>query len=97
MYIDFTGQKLTWINGMFLRPWKVEVFVAILGCNQLTYVEAVANQKKEDLIRACENSLIYLREYLWLLCPITWATVTKGSKYEAVLNGVPSPALPFTR
>ena len=34
----------------------VEVFVAILPCSQLTYVEAVMSQKKEDFIHACENA-----------------------------------------
>jgi len=50
MYIDFTGSKLQ------LTPSEdavhdVEVFVAILGCSQLTYVEAVESQRKEDLIK----------------------------------------------
>ncbi|MBK6643518.1 MAG: transposase [Bacteroidetes bacterium] len=35
----------------------MEVFVAILGAGQLTYVEAVESQEMEDFIRCCENAL----------------------------------------
>lgn len=86
MYIDFTGQKLhlTATDGTVK---DVEVFVAILGCSQLTYVEAVFSQKKEDLIRACENALRYFEGVPLVIVPDNLkAAVTKGSKYEAVLN-----------
>lgn len=86
MYIDFTGQKLQLDNPDGSKS-EVEVFVAILGCSQLTYVEAVDSQKKEDLIRACENSLIYFEGAPLVVVPDNLrAAVTKGSKYEAVLN-----------
>lgn len=86
MYIDFTGQKLQLDNGDGTTT-EVEVFVAILGCSQLTYVEAVESQKKEDLIRACENSLIYFEGAPLVVVPDNLrSAVTKGSKYEAVLN-----------
>lgn len=86
MYIDFTGQKLHLDNGDGTKT-EVEVFVAILGCSQLTYVEAVASQKKEDPIRACENALIYFEGVSLVVVPDNLrAAVTKGSKYEAVLN-----------
>lgn len=59
MYIDFAGSKLqvTEYDGTVR---DVEVFVAILGCSQLTYVEAVESQRKEDLIKATENALHYV-------------------------------------
>jgi len=86
MYIDFTGQKLQLDNGDGTKR-DVEVFVAILGCSQLTYVEAVESQKKEDLIQACENSLIYFEGVPLVVVPDNLrSVVTKGSKYEAVLN-----------
>jgi transposase len=37
----------------------VEVFVAILGASQLTYIEAVTSQKKEDWIKANVHALNY--------------------------------------
>lgn len=56
MYIDFAGSTLqvTEYDGTVRN---VEVFVAILGCSQLIYVEAVESQRKEDLIKATENAL----------------------------------------
>lgn len=86
MYIDFTGQKLQLDNADGTYT-ETEVFVAILGCSQLTYVEAVESQKKEDLIRACENALIYFEGVPLVVVPDNLrAAVTKGSKYEAILN-----------
>jgi len=86
MYIDFTGSKLQ------LTPSEdvahdVEVFVAILGCSQLTYVEAVESQRKEDLIKACENALHYFGGVPGAIVPDNLrSAVTRGSKYEAILN-----------
>ncbi len=86
MYIDFTGQKLHLANEDGTSR-EVEVFVATLGCSQLTYVEAVASQKKEDLIKACENALHYFEGVPLVIVPDNLkSAVTKGSKYEALLN-----------
>ena len=52
------GDKL-WIYPPGEAPRQVEVFVAILGCSLLTYVEATSSQCKEDFISACENSFYY--------------------------------------
>ena len=60
LYIDFAGKKLSIVDIATGEVIPVEVFVAILPCSQLTYVEAVASQRKEDLILACEHTLQYL-------------------------------------
>lgn len=86
MYIDFAGSKLqvTEYDGTVR---DVEVFVAILCCSQLTYVEAVESQRKEDLIKATENTLHYFGGVPQAIVPDNLkSAVTKGSKYEAVLN-----------
>ena len=57
LFIDFTGKRLQIVNKETGEVQEVEVFVAILGCSQLTYVTAVASQKKEDFILACERAL----------------------------------------
>ncbi|RYY43596.1 MAG: transposase [Chitinophagaceae bacterium] len=59
LYIDFAGEKLSILDTESGEIREVEVFVAVLGSSQLTYVEAVWSQKKEDLIRACESALHY--------------------------------------
>ncbi|HFI4797882.1 IS21 family transposase [Elizabethkingia anophelis] len=86
MYIDFAGSKLQITSAEGIKQ-DVEVFVAILGCSQLTYVEAVESQKKEDLIKVCENALHYFGGTPSAIVPDNLrSAVTKGSKYEAVLN-----------
>ena len=59
MYIDFAGNKQKLVDNETGEIQPVEVFVAILPCSQFTYVEAVRSQKKEDLIKATENALLY--------------------------------------
>ncbi|HWZ22334.1 MAG TPA: hypothetical protein VNW06_06740, partial [Cytophagaceae bacterium] len=59
MYIDFAGEKLAITDKKSGEIKPVEVFVAILGSSQLTYVQAVMSQQKEDFIPACEDALHY--------------------------------------
>src|SRR4051812_36216629 len=87
MYIDFTGEKLSITDKDSGEVLEVEVFVAILGCSQLTYVEAVHSQKKEDLIKACENALHYFGGVPAAIVPDNLkSAVIKSSKYEPVIN-----------
>lgn len=86
VYVDFAGHKLKMAHADGTEH-DAEVFVAILGCSQLTYVEAVASQRKEDLIRACENALHYFGGVPLAIVPDNLrSAVTRGSRYEAVLN-----------
>ena len=48
MFVDFAGSKLRFIDRITGETHEAEVFVAILGASQLTYVEAVQSQRKED-------------------------------------------------
>ncbi len=48
MYIDYAGDKLSLIDRETGEIITVEVFVSLLPCSQLTYVEAVMSQRKED-------------------------------------------------
>lgn len=59
LYVDFAGDKLSIIDQQTGEIKPVEIFVAILGASQLTYVEAVMTQQKEDFVFACENALHY--------------------------------------
>ena len=59
MYVDYAGEKLKVLDPETLDITEVEVFVAILGASQLTYVEASYTQQKEDFINSCENALHY--------------------------------------
>jgi transposase len=86
MYVDYAGDKLQLtLPDDICQP--VEVFVAVLGCGQLTYVEAKEGQRKEDFIRSCENALhFYGGVPLALVTDDLKSAVTKASRYEAVLN-----------
>ena len=86
MFIDYTGDKL-WIYPHGEPPRQVEVFVAILGCSLLTYVEATHSQCKEDFITACENAFYYYGGVPQAMVPDNLkAAVTKAGRYESVLN-----------
>jgi Transposase and inactivated derivatives len=87
LYIDFAGNKLHVIDEQSGELKAVEVFVAILGASQLTYVEAVVSQQKEELIMACENALHYMGGVPAAIVPDNLkSAVTKSSKYEPVIN-----------
>lgn len=87
IYIDFAGKKLQWIDRYTGQVNDVEVYVAILGYSQLTYVEAVHSQKKSDFLYATENALYYFGGVTCVLVPDNLkSAVTKASKYEADIN-----------
>jgi transposase len=87
MFIDFAGDKLHIIDKNSGEIREVELFAAILGCSQLTYVEAVYSQKKEDLIKGCENAIHYFGGVPAAIVPDNLrAAVTKSSRYEPVIN-----------
>lgn len=87
LFIDFTGKKLQVVDKETGETIDVEVFVAILGCSQLTFVMAVESQKKEDFILACENALLFIGGVPEAIVPDNLkSAVTKASRYEAELN-----------
>jgi transposase len=87
LYVDFAGEKLTITDKESGEIIEVEVFVAILGASQLTYVEAVSSQQKEDFIAACEDALHYYGGVPSAIVPDNLkAAVTKSNRYEPTLN-----------
>jgi transposase len=87
LYVDFAGDKLSIVDPATGEVREVEVFVAILGASQLTYVEAVMTQQKEDFIAACEAALHYCGGVPQAIVPDNLkSAVTKSSKYEPTLN-----------
>lgn len=87
MYVDFAGDRLNLVDPQTGEIHPVEVFVAILGASQLTYVEAVMTQQKEDFIAACENAMLYYNGVPAAIVPDNLkSAVTKSSKYEPTIN-----------
>lgn len=87
MYIDFAGEKLGITDQQTGEIQYVEVFVAVLGCSQLTYVEAVPTQRRQDFIGACENALQYFGGVPAAIVPDNLkSAVARSSKYEPTIN-----------
>jgi transposase len=87
LFIDFTGQKLSIVDPVTGEVSPVEVYVAILGYSQLTYVEAIYTQKKQDLIQVSENTLHFFGGVPRVLEPDNLkSAVQKANKYEAEIN-----------
>lgn len=87
LYIDYTGKKLFYIDRSTGEQIEVEVFVAILPCSGYTYVEASPSQRREDFIDSMNNCLNHLGGVPKSLVPDNLkSAVTKGSKYEPILN-----------
>lgn len=87
MYVDYAGDKLEYIDVETGEVRPVEVFVAILGASQLTYVEASMSQQKADFITSCENALLYYGgSPQAIVTDNLRSAVTRSDRYEATLN-----------
>lgn len=87
MYVDYAGAKLNVVDADTGEVLEMEVFVAILGASQLTYVQAVESQKKADFIMSCENALHYFGGVPAAIVPDNLrAAVSKSNKYEPTIN-----------
>jgi transposase len=87
VYVDYAGEKLYYVDPTTGEVIAVEVFLAILGASQLTYVEATMTQQKEDFIGSCERCLQYFGGVpLAIVTDNLKSAVTKSDKYEPTLN-----------
>ena len=87
IFVDFCGKHLSYINQSSGEVIDTEVFVAVLGGSQYTFVTAVESQKSEDFIIALNDCLQFFGGASQaLVCDNLKAAVTKSSKYEPLLN-----------
>ena len=87
MYVDFAGATLPYVDTATGEIKDAQVFVAILGWSQYTYVEAMQNQTIEELIEASENALRYFKGVPLAIVPDNLkSAVDKASRYEPTLN-----------
>lgn len=89
MFVDYTGKKMRIYDVKKPSEFcEVEIFVAILGASQLTYVEASESQKKEDWVKSNENALLYFGGVSGAIVPdCLKSAVEKANKYEPDING----------
>ena len=87
MFVDFTGKKLEVVNPTTGEIQECEVFVSVLGASQLSYIEAVASQKKADWIAVNQNALRFYKGVPAAIVPdCLKSAVIKANKYEPQIN-----------
>jgi transposase len=87
MYVDFAGKKLPVVNPQTGEVREHEVFVAVLGCSQLSYIEAVPSQTKADWVKVNGNSLGFIGGVPKAIVPdCLKSAVNKSDKYEPEIN-----------
>lgn len=87
LFIDFAGKKLSLTDPKTGECTEVEVFIAVLGCSQMTYCQAVYSQKKADFLLALANALTFFGGVPQAIVPDNLkAAVTKTHPYEPDLN-----------
>jgi transposase len=86
-FVDFTGQKLQVVDRKTGEIKDVEVFVAILGASQLTYVEATETQNSYNWIAANENAFLKFGGVTAAIVPDNLrSAVASPNKYEPDIN-----------
>lgn len=87
MFVDFTGKKLQTVNPGSGEVIEYEVFVAVLGASQLSYIEAVPSQTKADWVMVNENAIRFYGGVSAAVVPdCLKSSVIKADKYEPQIN-----------
>lgn len=87
MFVDYAGKKLALTDRFSGKEREVEVFVAILGASELTYVEASESQESQEWIRSNEHALEYFQGVTQALVPDSLkSAVTRSDPYEPGIN-----------
>ena len=87
LFVDFAGKRLSLADESTGEVTPVEFFVAVLGCSQLTYAQAVSTQRQEDFIMALQNALYYFGGVPQAVVPDNLkAAVTQANRYEPRIN-----------
>jgi transposase len=87
LYVDYTGKNLYITDKQTGEQQSVEVFVALLPASHYTFVEASKSQQKEDFIQSVNHAMSYFGGApKALVTDNLKSAVSKGSKYEPILN-----------
>lgn len=85
LFVDFAGKKLSLLSQRIRQ--EVEVFVAVLPCSGLCYVEAVLSQQLPDFLFVLGNSLTFFGGVPQAIVPDNLkSAVTKVDRYEPMIN-----------
>lgn len=87
LFVDFAGDSLYLTNPQTGELRAVAVFVAVLGCSQLTFVKAVMSQSTEDFLACLGQTFSYLGGVPAAVVPDNLkAAVSKADRYEPDLT-----------
>ena len=87
LFVDFSGKKLPIQDRLTGKIREQEVFIAVLGGSQYTYVEAVEDQSLPNFLKVVQNALHYFGGVpRSIVSDNLKSAVTQADKYEAVLN-----------
>jgi transposase len=87
MFLDFCGKTIPIIDPFTGESTEAQIFVAVLGASNYTYVEALPSQSLPFWIKAHINAFEYFHGVSQILVPDNLkAAVTKACRYEPDLN-----------
>jgi transposase len=87
MFTDFSGKKPHWVDPITGEIHEVEVFVAVLGASNYTYVEATESQRVEHWIAAHVRAFEFFGGVAALTVPDQLKSgVTQACAYEPVIQ-----------
>ncbi|RKY02934.1 MAG: IS21 family transposase [Spirochaetes bacterium] len=87
MFVDYAGAKLAVTDPKSGEKTPMEVFVAILGASDFTYVEATPSQEKEEWIRSNERAFWYFGGVSSAIVPDNLrSAVSRSNRYEPEIN-----------
>lgn len=87
LYVDFAGTGMPVVDPQTGEMTEYEVFVAVLGCSQLSYLEAVRSQTKADWAQVNDSALRFFGGVPKAIVPdCLKSAVTKSDKYEPEIN-----------
>lgn len=87
LYVDFCGDRLSYVDKTTGELIAVEVFVAVLPCSQYTFIKAVSSQKREDLISCLSSCLQWLGGVPQAIVSDNLkSAVSKAHKYAPLIN-----------
>lgn len=83
MFVDYSGLKMPWIDKETGVIYYAEIFVAVLGASNYTYVEACSSQSIVDWVKAHCHALEFFKGVPRCIIPDNLkAGVSKAHRYD---------------
>jgi transposase len=87
LFVDYAGMTMPWIDRQTGEVCKAEIFVAVLGASNYTFVEASATQSLPDWIASHVHAFQFLGGVPEIVVPDNLKSgVTKAHRYDPDIN-----------